>query len=93
MSENSKIHQSKIGFPKVNALHSVPSPLLISETISSFSREEKAAPSILDSCSQKWPYPKADDMASSKIKCNVCSFYNKVDRLSCHERCDIVHNV
>ena len=55
--------------------------------------EEKAAPSILDSCSQKWPYSKADDMASSKIKCNVGSFYNKVDKLSCHERCNIVHNV
>ena len=48
---------------------------------------------ILHSCSQKWPYSKADDMASSKIKCNVGSFYNKVDKLSCHERCNIVHNV
>ena len=32
-------------------------------------------------------------MASSKIKCNVGSFYNKVDKLSCHERCNIVHSV
>ena len=32
-------------------------------------------------------------MASSKIKCNVSSFYDKVDKLSCHERCNIVHNV
>ena len=32
-------------------------------------------------------------MASSKIKCNVGSFNNKVDILRCHERCDIVHNV
>ena len=43
--------------------------------------------------SQKWPYSKADDMASTKIKCNIGSFYNKVDKLSCHERCNIVHNV
>ena len=56
-------------------------------------RKENAAPSFLDSCSQKWPYLKADDMASSKTKCNVGSFYNKVDKLSCRERCDIVHNV
>ena len=32
-------------------------------------------------------------MASSKIECNGGSFYNKVDKLSCHERCNIVHNV
>ena len=32
-------------------------------------------------------------MARSKIKYNVGSFYNKVDKLGCHERCDIVHNV
>ena len=32
-------------------------------------------------------------MTSSKIKCPMGSFYNKVDKLSCHERCDIVHNV
>ena len=31
-------------------------------------------------------------MTGGKIKCNIGSFYNKVDRLSCHERCDIVHN-
>ena len=37
--------------------------------------------------------PMLDDMASSKIKCNVGSFYNKVDKLSCHERFNIVHNV
>ena len=54
---------------------------------------KKAPSSILDSCSQKWPYFKADDMARSKIKCNVGSFYNKGDKLSCHEMCDIVHNV
>ena len=39
---------------------------------------KKAAPSILDSCSQKWPYSKADDVASSKIKCNIDHFYKKV---------------
>ena len=32
-------------------------------------------------------------MASSKITCNVGSFYDKFDKLSCHERCTIVHNV
>ena len=32
-------------------------------------------------------------MASSKIKCNAGSFYDKVDKLSCHENCDIFHNV
>ena len=53
----------------------------------------KAALSILDSCSQRWPYSKAYDMASSKFKCDAGSFYNKVDKLSCHERCNIVHNV
>ena len=31
-------------------------------------------------------------MASSKIKCNIGSFCNTVDKLSCHERCDIVRN-
>ena len=65
----------------------------IEETISDCNKEEKAASSIIGSRSQKWPYPKADDMASSKIKCNISSCYNEVDKLSCHERCDIVHNV
>ena len=32
-------------------------------------------------------------MASSKIKYNIGSFYNKVDKVSCPESCDIVHNV
>ena len=32
-------------------------------------------------------------MASSKMECNVGSFYNKVDMLRCHERCNIVHTV
>ena len=61
--------------------------------ISDCSREEKEIPSILVSCNQKAPYSRAVDMTSNKIKCNIGSFYNRVDRLSCHERCDIVHNV
>ena len=32
-------------------------------------------------------------MANSKRECTIGSFYNKVDKLNCHERCDIVHNV
>ena len=32
-------------------------------------------------------------MARRKIKYNVGSFYNKVDKLSCHERYNMVHNV
>ena len=32
-------------------------------------------------------------MARNKIKCNVGSFHNKVDKLSCHERYNMVHNV
>ena len=31
-------------------------------------------------------------MASDKIKCNIGSFNNKLEKLSCHERCDIFHN-
>ena len=31
-------------------------------------------------------------MASSKFKSDIGSFYNKVDKLNCHEWCDIVHN-
>ena len=79
-----------IAFHKVKTLHSFLSSLSILETVYNCSREEKAAPSILDSCSQ---YSNADDWTSSKIKCNIGYFYDKVDKLSCHERCDIVHNV
>ena len=32
-------------------------------------------------------------MASSQIKYNIGSFYSEVDKLSFHERCEIVHNV
>ena len=32
-------------------------------------------------------------MKSCKMKCNIGSCYNTVDKLSCHERCEIVHNV
>ena len=32
-------------------------------------------------------------MASSKIKYNFDYCYDKADKLSCHERSDIVHNV
>ena len=62
------------------------SSLSIYEAISDCNREEKAAPSILDLYSRKWPRSEADDMASSKMKCNIGSFYNKEDKLSCHER-------
>ena len=32
-------------------------------------------------------------MASSKIKYNIDTFYDKADKFSCHERCDIFHSV
>ena len=48
---------------------------------------------ILDSCSKKLPYSKAGDTASSKINCNMGSFYNKIDKFRCHERCGIVDTV
>ena len=43
----------KTAVPKVKTLHSFLSSLSIYNTISDCSREEKAVPSILDSCSQK----------------------------------------
>ena len=61
--------------------------------ISDCSREEKEIPSLLYSCNQEAPYSRAGDLASSKIKYNIGSSYNKVPKLSCHKRCGISHNV
>ena len=69
------------------------SSLSILETISDCNREENAASSIFDSCSQKWPYFNADYMVNSKIECNNGFFYDTVDKLSCCKRCDIVYIV
>ena len=61
--------------------------------LSDCSREDNEIPSIFDSCSQKAPYSRAVYITSSKIKFNIGSCYINVDKLSCNERCDLVHNV
>ena len=90
---SSKFFNQKLHFSR--SKHSIHFYLLckFGRLISDCSREEKEIPSILDSCSQEAPYSKADDMASNKVKYNIVSFHNKVNKLSCYERCDIVRNV
>ena len=90
---SSKFANHKLYFPR--SKHSIHFYLLCNfrRLISDCSREEKEIPSILDSCSQEAPSSTAGDMTSSRIKYNFGSFYNNVNKLSCHERCDILHNV
>ena len=90
---SSKLINQKLHFPR--SKHSIHFHLLFQfmRHISDFSREERGIPSILDSYSQEAPTSRAGDLASSKIKYNISSFYNKVDKLSCHERYDVVHNI
>ena len=87
-----KIHQAKIAFPKLRIKYSSLSSS-ICEIVSDNSREEIITPLNLDSCSQEAPYYRPDEIASGKFKYDIGCFYNKVDRLSSHEKYDIVHSV
>ena len=62
-------------------MHSFLSSSSLLETTYDYSRKEKTTPSSLDSCSQKAPYSRADDMASSKYKYNIDSFCDEADKL------------
>ena len=90
---SSKFVNQKLYFPR--SKHCIHFSLLCQfrRLNSDCSREEKKIPSILDSCIQEAPYFRAGDIASSEIKYNIGSFCNKVNKLSCHDSCDIVHNV
>ena len=90
---SSKFINQKLHFPR--SKQSIHFYLLCQfrKLISDCSREEKEIPSILDSCSQEATYSRAGDLASNKIKYNIGSLFNKVAKLSCHESCDISHNV
>ena len=89
--KNSQELSIKNCIPKTKIVHPFVSSSSIWEILSDYSRDENAPLFKFDSCSQKAPYFRADDMASSKIKYDIDSLNDEVDKLSSLEGCGIFH--
>ena len=90
---SSKSSNQKLHFPR--SKHSIHYyfPCQFRRLISDCSTEEKEIFSILNSCSHEAPCSTAGDLAGNRIKYNIGTFYNKIAKLSYHERWNIAHNV